>query len=268
MLKFRTMVDSAESTGEAVWASEHDARITPYGPVSLDPATALAWLRSGTPRYDIGVFVRRDETHARDSEDACPLFRFGRDANRFADGVHADQAAAAGAHHRQRRLQIPVLIERACQVLECAGDVAVLLGVPPLHTAADAAPEASVSELAGPLRMSLPAVMQHLGGALAVGQFGPGGAVGGVHAVAAGGGQPQEHLPGRGLPGRGQGPERAAGRRSGRYPAARPGSGRSSRARRSRARRSSPGRRASARRRGGGGVDRHRGTAPGAPPPG
>ncbi len=31
ILKFRTMVDSAESTGEAVWASEHDARITPIG---------------------------------------------------------------------------------------------------------------------------------------------------------------------------------------------------------------------------------------------
>ena len=43
-----------------------------------------------------------------------------------------------------------------------------------------------------------------LGGALAFGQLRPGGAVGGVHAVAAGGGQPQEHLPGRGLPGRGE----------------------------------------------------------------
>ena len=31
ILKFRTMVDSAESTGGAVWASEHDARITPIG---------------------------------------------------------------------------------------------------------------------------------------------------------------------------------------------------------------------------------------------
>ena len=31
ILKFRTMVDSAESSGEAVWASEHDARITPIG---------------------------------------------------------------------------------------------------------------------------------------------------------------------------------------------------------------------------------------------
>jgi lipopolysaccharide/colanic/teichoic acid biosynthesis glycosyltransferase len=30
ILKFRTMVESAESTG-AVWASEHDARITPIG---------------------------------------------------------------------------------------------------------------------------------------------------------------------------------------------------------------------------------------------
>ena len=43
-----------------------------------------------------------------------------------------------------------------------------------------------------------------LGGALAFGQLRPGGAVGGVHAVAAGGGQPQEHLPGRGLLGRGE----------------------------------------------------------------
>ena len=39
----------------------------------------------------------------------------------------------------------------------------------------------------------------HLGWALAVGQFRPGGAVGGVHAVAAGGGQPGEDLPGRRL---------------------------------------------------------------------
>ena len=44
-----------------------------------------------------------------------------------------------------------------------------------------------------------------LGRALAVLQFRPGGAVGAVHAVAAGGGQPQEHLPGRGLLGRSQG---------------------------------------------------------------
>ena len=43
-----------------------------------------------------------------------------------------------------------------------------------------------------------------LGGVLAVGQFGPGGAVGVVRAVAAGGGKPQEHLAGRGLPGRGE----------------------------------------------------------------
>jgi lipopolysaccharide/colanic/teichoic acid biosynthesis glycosyltransferase len=33
ILKFRTMVDSAESTGEAVWASEHDPRITPIGQI-------------------------------------------------------------------------------------------------------------------------------------------------------------------------------------------------------------------------------------------
>ncbi len=38
-----------------------------------------------------------------------------------------------------------------------------------------------------------------LGGALALGQFGPGRAVGAVYAVAAGGGQPDEHLPGGGL---------------------------------------------------------------------
>ena len=43
-----------------------------------------------------------------------------------------------------------------------------------------------------------------LGWALAVGQLGPGGAVGGVHAVAAGGGQPGEDLPGRGLLGGGE----------------------------------------------------------------
>jgi hypothetical protein len=39
----------------------------------------------------------------------------------------------------------------------------------------------------------------HLGWALAVGQFGSGGTVGGVHTVAAGGGQPGEDLPGRSL---------------------------------------------------------------------
>ena len=43
-----------------------------------------------------------------------------------------------------------------------------------------------------------------LGSALAIGQLGPGGPVGSVHTVAAGGGQPQEHLPGRSLLGRGQ----------------------------------------------------------------
>jgi exopolysaccharide biosynthesis polyprenyl glycosylphosphotransferase len=31
ILKFRTMVDTAESAGNAVWASEHDSRITPIG---------------------------------------------------------------------------------------------------------------------------------------------------------------------------------------------------------------------------------------------
>ena len=41
-----------------------------------------------------------------------------------------------------------------------------------------------------------------LGWALALGQFRPGGAVGGVHALGAGGGQPGEHLPGGGLLGR------------------------------------------------------------------
>ena len=43
----------------------------------------------------------------------------------------------------------------------------------------------------------------HLGRALAFGQFRPGGAIGGVQPVAAGGGQPGEDLPGRGLLGRG-----------------------------------------------------------------
>ena len=43
-----------------------------------------------------------------------------------------------------------------------------------------------------------------LGWALARGQLRPGHAVRGVHAVAAGGGQPGEHLPGRGLLGRGE----------------------------------------------------------------
>ena len=43
-----------------------------------------------------------------------------------------------------------------------------------------------------------------LGWALARGQLCSGHAVGGVHAVAAGGGQPYEHLPGRGLLGRGE----------------------------------------------------------------
>ena len=38
-----------------------------------------------------------------------------------------------------------------------------------------------------------------LGWALAFGQLRPGGAVGAVHAVAAGGGEPGEHLPGGGL---------------------------------------------------------------------